>query len=532
MRYRMTDNELRNGQPGTLGLIAGYGYDYDSIGNVTHLRDKKEEDDYQRRFTYDELNRLLRASTKADTPGHPSPLWGEAEYSWDAMGNILRASLAEVEPGGPDNLARTNPKRFQPPNKPIKRSPNTIVQPLGRVMSFTYEGTTPVMTAITLNDLERPVTHDAAGNELKYVVTRSYSPRNLLREVIDDSDPGELWPHEVAYGYDGRGVRVVRAENPSNGGGTVARRSYVYTPELQLLSVTREDGMNVWGGNPPSSFGNNVDEEIVWFGSRPVAQIAPAGATRYTFADHLGTPLLQTDGTSTIIWRVEYEPFGNVFIVREGTRTDQPLRFPGQELAMTWEGPEENYNIFRWYKSSSGRYTQADPVNVGSLVYLPADGLSLDRAMELKASYLMWPQRQNAFGYVGGDPQDNIDPTGQFSLDCARRQAPPALAKAQQYALTPHFPGGRRGLHNGPADAFRHCYWSCLMVENCGWTTAAAAGSGHEIYDNGFFPNPSGERNMDLENNAQGRDCAGDKCRGCDGCCLKKLFMHELQEHP
>src|SRR6266542_2705960 len=364
MRYRMTDNELRNGQPGTLGLIAGYGYDYDSIGNVTHLRDKKEEDDYQRRFTYDELKRLLRASTKADTPAHPSPLWGEAGYSWDAMGNILRASLAEVEPGGPDNLARTNPKRFQPPNKPIKRSPNTIVQPLGRVMSFTYEGTTPVMTAITLNDLSRPVAHDTAGNEVSYVVKRSYSPRNLLGEVIDDSDPGELWPHEVAYAYDGRGVRVVRAENPSNGGGTVARRSYVYTRELQLLSVTREDGMNVWGGNPPSSFGNNVDEEIVWFGSRPVAQIAPAGATRYTFADHLGTPLLQTDSTGTIIWRVEYEPFGNVFIVREGTRTDQPLRFPGQELAMTWEGPEENYNIFRWYKSSSGRYTQADPMGL------------------------------------------------------------------------------------------------------------------------------------------------------------------------
>jgi RHS repeat-associated protein len=375
-RYRMSDNDLRNGQPGTLGLIAGYGYAYDNAGNVTQIVDKNDPDNYQRRFTYDDLNRLLTANTKADTPGQPSPLWGEADYSWDAMGNILRASLAEVEPGGPDNLAPTNPKRFQPPNKPVKRGPHTaIVPPLGRVMSFAYSGTTPVMRAITLNDLERSVTRDAAGNEVKYVVTRTYSPRNLLREVIDDSDPGELVPHELAYGYDGRGVRVARAESPSNGAGTVARRSYVYSRELQLLSMTREDGINVWGGDPPSSFGNNVDYEIVWFGGRPIAQIAPGATPLYTFADHLGTPLLQTDATGTITWRVEYEPFGNVYMVREGNRTDQQLRFPGQELGMTWEGPEENYNIFRWYKSASGRYTQPDPAGFEGGVNLYAFAL-------------------------------------------------------------------------------------------------------------------------------------------------------------
>jgi RHS repeat-associated protein len=45
-----------------------------------------------------------------------------------------------------------------------------------------------------------------------------------------------------------------------------------------------------------------------------------------------------------------------------GRRTDQPLRFPGQEYAMMWEGQEENYNVFRWYRSGWGRYTQADPL--------------------------------------------------------------------------------------------------------------------------------------------------------------------------
>jgi hypothetical protein len=38
----------------------------------------------------------------------------------------------------------------------------------------------------------------------------------------------------------------------------------------------------------------------------------------------------------------------------------------GQERASTWEGTEENYNIFRWYKSGWRRYTQADPLDTRS----------------------------------------------------------------------------------------------------------------------------------------------------------------------
>jgi RHS repeat-associated protein len=130
--------------------------------------------------------------------------------------------------------------------------------------------------------------------------------------------------------------------------------------------MTRNDSVNVWeaGADPQPSLGNNVHHEIVWFGDRPVGQYDPGSFTRYTFSDHLGTPILQTDGSGTIVWRVEYEPFGNIYEVREGNRTDQPLRFPGQELGITWEGPEENYNIFRWYKSGWGRYTQSDPLDI------------------------------------------------------------------------------------------------------------------------------------------------------------------------
>jgi len=366
-RYRITANKLTatNVAPPN-ATIASYVYGYDAVGNVTNLQDVTDSS-YHRSFGYDELNRLIRANTG-------SSLWKTGDYSWDAMGNILSANLSVVIPGGPDNLARTNPKRFQPPSKPRKKG--TQVQELGRSMSFSYNGTTPKLAVVTLNDLDRSVSHDTAGNETSYVVARSYSPRNLLATVQDQTDPEELSPHILRYGYDGRGVRVERTETPSNGFGTSVHRFFFYTPELTLLAATRDDGVNVWGGNPPTAFGKNVDYEIVWFGDRPIAQIAPGAAPLYTFADHLGTPLLQTDGTPAVTWRVEYEPFGNIYEVRAGTRADQPLRFPGQELAMTFEGPEENFNIFRWYKGGWGRYTQPDPIGLESETNLYAYALS------------------------------------------------------------------------------------------------------------------------------------------------------------
>ena len=451
-RYRVGANALSvDNAPPQSATIARYVYGYDNAGNVTNLQDATDTT-YHRTFSYDDLNRLVRADTPRDDPAQPSSLWGTATYTWDAMGNILTADMATVIPGGPDNLARTNPKRFQPPNRPRHR---TQVQTLGRSLAFTYQGTTSVLTAVTLNDLLHTVGSDSAGNETSYVATRSYSPRNMLSDVRDQTDPEESLPHSLHYGYDGRGVRVERTETPSNGPATSAHRFYLYTPELRLLAGTRDDAVNVWGGNPPTTFGKNVDYEIVWFGDRPVAQTPPGGATLYTFADHLGTPILQTDSTATIQWRVEYEPFGNVYEVRAGTRTDQPLRFPGQELAMTWEGPEENFNVFRWYGSGWGRYTQADPLRTGIFLQLGGSAPALSQATSVRASRSMLNTfLPDWYAYVGDSPIGHTDPLGllrdcdQEQIDCFR----------SCWNDCPPWP-----IKKGNAGHYRYCQTKCLV---------------------------------------------------------------------
>jgi hypothetical protein len=97
---------------------------------------------------------------------------------------------------------------------------------------------------------------------------------------------------------------------------------------------------------------------------------------------------------------------------------------------------------------------------------------------------------------------------------CPKRLAPIALRQAEMSGLP--------GLHNGPADAYRHCFWNCEMVKQCSWLSAYIAGTGHELTD--WTAN---ESEMDLNNNSVGRDC-GKATSTCDQCCREKLANQEL----
>ncbi len=60
---------------------------------------------------------------------------------------------------------------------------------------------------------------------------------------------------------------------------------------------------------------------------------------------------------------------------------------------------------------------------------------------------------------------------------------------------------GLPGLWNGPADAFRHAYWNCLMTRSIGADQAKTVADTHEE----FGRNHPHERLMDDHNNAMGR---------------------------
>jgi RHS repeat-associated protein len=155
----------------------------------------------------------------------------------------------------------------------------------------------------------------------------------------------------------------------------VPSRYSLYTPELNLMAESETTAAS----SPAISY------EYVWFGGQPVAQLDVAtNTTHWTFTDHLGTPILQTNATGAVDWRVEYEPYGTVNTIRAGSVRHQPLRFPGQEFDDS--SPDRNYNIFRWYRGGWGRYAQSDPVGLGSDI--------------------------NLYAYVSENPLTIIDPFG------------------------------------------------------------------------------------------------------------------------
>jgi hypothetical protein len=98
---------------------------------------------------------------------------------------------------------------------------------------------------------------------------------------------------------------------------------------------------------------------------------------------------------------------------------------------------------------------------------------------------------------------------------------------------------GLPGIHNGPGDAWRHCYWNCRMTGVIGRNDAAFIAENHEEQAK---KNPVAEHMMDSWNNAEGQDCGDPKplvplpeksvetrpTVNCDSCCQQKLDAGKL----
>lgn len=83
---------------------------------------------------------------------------------------------------------------------------------------------------------------------------------------------------------------------------------------------------------------------------------------------------------------------------------------------------------------------------------------------------------------------------------------------------------GLPGLHNGEADALRHCYWSCEMTQAIGSEQAKRVGDVHEACGKG----PPQETNMDLKNNAVGRTLGNSSQADCRNECAAAVKDRRL----
>lgn len=147
--------------------------------------------------------------------------------------------------------------------------------------------------------------------------------------------------------------------------------TFIFDQQGQLIEEIAQDGSRT---------------DYIYLNGQPLAKIDSTG-TSYIHTDHLGTPTMMTDGTAAKIWEIESRPFGDNATV-SGTATLN-IRFPGQ-YADVESGL--NYNYYRDYNPSVGRYLEADPIGI--------------------------TQGENhLFGYVQNSPVRFIDPKGLSTTD-------------------------------------------------------------------------------------------------------------------
>lgn len=105
--------------------------------------------------------------------------------------------------------------------------------------------------------------------------------------------------------------------------------------------------------------------------------------------EHLNTPRLIENQAQQAVWRWDQqEPFGNTVPDENpsGLGTfDLPLRLPGQYFD---KETNLNYNYFRDYDPSIGRYGESDPIGLRGGI--------------------------NTYAYVAGNPVSFSDPTGEL----------------------------------------------------------------------------------------------------------------------
>jgi RHS repeat-associated protein len=113
-------------------------------------------------------------------------------------------------------------------------------------------------------------------------------------------------------------------------------------------------------------------------------------------SDQLNTPRLVTNAANQPVWQWDNnDPFGNNMPNADpnstGTAFEFNLRFAGQYFD---QETGLDYNFYRDYDPSVGRYVESDPIGL-------AGGI-------------------NAYAYVGGNPVSFTDPFGLASYQCTR----------------------------------------------------------------------------------------------------------------
>jgi RHS repeat-associated protein len=225
-----------------------------------------------------------------------------------------------------------------------------------RSSTMGYDSTNK-LTGISTNGVNTAYAYNSQGNVSgKGAQSFSFDQGNRLTQATGIA----------SYSYDGSGRRT--SETLANG----TYRVYAYAHSGQLLY-----GLQTQSGVSQTT-------RYIYLGSSAIAETNSAGGTTFLHTDGLGSPVATSNSSAAVLTRTRYEAYGNT---SAGTNPDGPgftghVNDPSTGLI---------YMQQRYYDPIASRFLSVDP-----MVTNASSGESFNR-----------------YAYVGNDPLDHVDPTGE-----------------------------------------------------------------------------------------------------------------------
>lgn len=142
-----------------------------------------------------------------------------------------------------------------------------------------------------------------------------------------------------------------------------------------------------------------LQTSYVYAGSRLLSTETSLGTT-YLTADHLGSPRINTDGSGNVVARHDYLPFGEEIFTALTAQRTSGVGYVGDGVRKQFTGYERDIETdldfaqARVYNKNHGRFTAADPL--------------------MASAEIVNPQTFDRYAYVGNNPINLTDPTGEI----------------------------------------------------------------------------------------------------------------------
>ena len=326
------------------GVITTYTYD-DAMHRLVQLQTKRGDSSYQNiQYTYDKVGNILTRIEDGVVMSDSNPKTITHRYTYDTLYRLTEAEGSIKEEGNTVH-SYTNTFTYSPIGNIMSKLQTVKVKGeqdpnLTYNYTYTYAGTKPhAVTNINDNLTYR---YDANGNMTAiYDTAKNYSrilqwdEENRLIKTIDTTSGNSV---TTTYQYDTKGMRITKD-------GPYGKTVYIDTGYVETNA--------------------NIVSNHVFMGNTRIASIVKhkdesQPATYYYASDHLGSSSVLTNQTGSYHERIEYFPYGEVWVHNKALESgySTPYRFTGKEM-----DPETGLYYFgaRYYDARISRWISTDP---------------------------------------------------------------------------------------------------------------------------------------------------------------------------